>query len=118
MKILGANWATTVTMIGGVIGAALTFLSTVSYDQGPIALVIPTKYKPYVTYIAGSASLILFIWNGIRQKDKTVTGGSTMQTMSGAVAAAGTQTLVDETVKASIKSFEAVTPEQRHAALS
>lgn len=115
MKILGANWQTTVSMIGGTLSAALTWLSTVSYDNGPIAMVIPLKYKGTVTLCAGIATLILFCWNGIKQKDKTVTGGTTQQTVSGAVAEPGTQSLVDETIKATIKSGETVTPEQKRA---
>lgn len=112
---LPANWRTTVSMIGGVLGAALTWLSTVSYDQGAIATIIPIEYKPWVTKIAGIATLALWIWNGIQQKSKNVTGGSIQQTMSGAVAEPGTQSLVDETVKASINSGEPVTSEQRNA---
>lgn len=115
MKVLGANWQTTVSMIGGTLFAALTWLSTVSYDQGPIALIIPIKYKGTVATLAGIATLILFVWNGIQQKTKSVTGGVTQQTASGAVAEPGTQTLVDETIKASIKSGEQVTPEQKQA---
>jgi hypothetical protein len=119
MKILGANWQTTVSMIGGTLGAALTFLSTVSYDQGPIAMVIPMKYKPTVALIAGIATLILFCWNGIQQKTKSVTGGVTQQTVSGAIAEPGTQSLVDQTIKASIASGDdAVTPEQKRAVQS
>lgn len=112
---LPANWKTSVTMIGGTLTGLLTFLSTVSYDQGPIAMIIPMEYKPWVFKIAGLASLILFILNGIQQKDKNVTGGTTQQTTSGAVADPGTQSLVDATVKATIQSNESVTPEQRAA---
>lgn len=116
MKILGANWQTTVSMIGGTLGAALTWLSTVSYDQGAIAAVIPVQYKPIVLKVAGIATLILFCWNGIKQKDKNVTGGVIQQTVSGAVADPGTQTMVDQTVKASIASGDTkVTPEQKAA---
>lgn len=97
---------------------ALTWLSTLSYDQGQLALVIPVEYKPMVTKIAGIAALILFAWNGIKQKDKNVTGGIVQQTASGAVAAVGTQSLVDATVKATIASNEPVTPEQRKAVQS
>lgn len=115
-KIFGANWATTVSMIGGVLMGALTWLSTLSYDQGQLALVIPVEYKPMVTKIAGIAALILFAWNGIKQKDKNVTGGIVQQTVSGAVADPGTQTLVDQTVKASVASGDtSVTPEQKEA---
>lgn len=115
MKILGANWQTTVSMIGGVLMGALTWLSTLSYDQGSIAMIIPIEYKPLVTKIAGIAALILFAWNGIKQKDKNVTGGVVQQTASGAVADPGTQSLVDATVIASINSGEPVTAEQRNA---
>lgn len=117
MKLFGPNWKTTVSMVGGVIMGALTFLSTVSYDQGAIAMIIPMAYKPWVAKIAGAATLILFIYNGIKQKSKEVTGGSVQQTAAGNFAAPGTQTLVDETVKASIKSGEQVTPAQQAAVM-
>jgi hypothetical protein len=115
-KLFGANWKTTWSMIGATLMAALTWLSSLSYDQGPIAMVIPIEWKPWVTKIAGIATLILFAYNGIRQKDKAVTGGHIQQTVSGAVAEPGTQSLVDETVRASIRSGDdAVTPAQRAA---
>lgn len=114
--LFGASWKTTVSMIGGTIMAALTWLSTVSYDQGAIAMIIPPQYKPWVSKIAGLATLILFAYNGIRQKDKSVVGGTVQQTVSGAIADSGTQTLVDHTVKASIASGDSsVTPEQKAA---
>lgn len=81
-------------------------------------MVIPPKYKPTVTMCAGIATLLLFCWNGVKQKDKNVTGGVVQQTASGAIADAGTRSLVDETIKATIKSGEQVTPEQKQAALS
>lgn len=96
-KIFGANWRTSVTAIGTAIFAALTWLSTVSYDTSPLALVIDPKYKPTVQWVAGIATLALWIWNGVSQKDKTVTGGSVQQTLHGDVAKEGTQTLVDIT---------------------
>lgn len=116
---LPANWQTTVSMIGGVFMGALTWLSTISYDQGAIAQVIPIAYKPLVLKIAGMATLILFVWNGIQQKTKSVTGGVVQQTKSGAVADAGTQTLVDQTIKASIASGDpSVTAEEKKAVQS
>jgi hypothetical protein len=113
---MGANWKTTISSMGTLFFGILTFLSTVSYDQGPIAMVIPIKFKPYVATIAGVSALGLWCWNGIRQKDKDVTGGVVQQTASGAVADPGTQTLVDETIKATIKSGEPVSAEQKAAA--
>lgn len=115
-KIFGANWKTTFTAIGTALSAGLTFLSGLSYDQGPISMIVPIKYKGKITLLAGTATLILWVWNGIQQKSKDVTGGTVQQTQSGGVADAGTQTLVDETIKASIKSGDdTVTPEQKAA---
>lgn len=110
-----ANWKTTASMIGATFMAAVTWLAGLSYDQGAIATIIPVQYKPLVMKLAGIATVILFAYNGIRQKDKAVTGGNVQQTLSGAVADPGTQALVDETVKATIKSGEPVTAEQRQA---
>lgn len=118
MNLIGPNWRTTFSMIGGVIMATLTFLSTVSYDQGAIALIIPQAYKPWVMKIAGGATLILFIYNGIKQKDKDVTGGNVQQTAGGNYADPGTQTLVDQTLLASKQSGEILTPEQNQIAVN
>lgn len=112
MKLFGPNWQTTVSQIGGTLFAALTFLSAMSYDQGPLALVVPPKYKPTVTTVAGIATVILWFWNGIRQKDKNVTGGSTQQTLQGNYAQPGTQTLVDITKEASKLSGEIVSTQK------
>ena len=105
-------------MIGGTLFAGLTWLSTVSYDMGPIAMVVPVKYKGTVATISGIATLLLFCWNGIKQKDKNVTGGVVQQTANGAVAELGTQSLVDATIRASIASGSPVTQEQKQAAQS
>lgn len=118
MKLIGANWQTTLSAIGTAMAAALTFLSGISYDLGPISMIIPIEYKPLIVKVAGIATLILWIWNGIAQKSKNVTGGTVQQTVSGAVAEEGTRSMVDQTVKASIESGEAVTREQRIAVTS
>lgn len=118
-KLFGANWQTTVSGIGGIIMAFIAWLSTLSYDQGGIALIIPIEYKPWIVKIAAISSLALLAWNAIQQKAKNVTGGTVQQTVSGAVAEPGTQSLVDATVKASIQSGDKeVTPEQKRAAQS
>jgi hypothetical protein len=96
-KIFGANWKTTASMIGGTLMAALTWLSTLSYDQGQLALIIPVEWKPWVAKIAGVSTFILFAYNGIRQKDKAVTGGWKQQDLSGAAVEPGNQNLVDLT---------------------
>ena len=96
-KFLGANWRTSLSSIGGTIMAVITWLSTVSYDTSPLAMVIPAQYKTKVTYITGICTVILWIVNGLNQKDKKVTGGSVAQTLDGSPAKPGTQTLVDIT---------------------
>lgn len=64
-------------------------------------------------------SVLLLVAKTIKDtltKDKNVTGGTVQQTVSGAKADEGTQSLVDDTVIASIKSGDAnVTLEQREA---
>ena len=115
-KLFGANWKTSVTAIGTALFAGLTWLSSVSYDQGPIAMVVPMKYRGKVAFASGAATLLLWCWNGIAQKSKEVTGGVVQQTASGAPAEPGTQTLVDQTIKATIASGESVSAEQKAAA--
>lgn len=85
-KLFGANYATTLTAAGAAISAAITFLSTVSYDQGPIALIVPIAYKPVVAKLAGISTLVLWVWNGYKQKSKEVAGGSIVQDQDGNVA--------------------------------
>ncbi len=86
----GANSRTSLTAIGGTIMAVTTWLATVSYDTSPLALVVPPKYKPTVAYIAGLATVILWVWNGLSQKDKNVTGGNVVQDDNGNVNLAAT----------------------------
>ena len=98
-KVLGANYKTTVSAIGTAIFATITFFAQLSYDQGPIALVVPVKYKRTVTLIAGLCTLALWIWNGIAQKSKEVTGGSVMQTMAGNIVPPESKPPLVETTK-------------------
>lgn len=99
-KIFGANWTTTVSGITGIVMAFITWLSTLSYDQGPIAMIIPIQYKPYVTKIAAVAALILLGWNAIQQKSRNVTGGTTMQDAAGDRVPNSRATLVQQTIAA------------------
>ena len=101
MNLIGPNWKTSLSAAGTAIMAALTFLSTVSYDQGPISMVIPVRYKPTVALIAGLSTLALWIYNGLQQKSKNVTGGSVQQTYEGKFVEAGKQDLVDATLESS-----------------
>ncbi|MEY2500574.1 MAG: hypothetical protein QOI07_908 [Verrucomicrobiota bacterium] len=101
-KMFGASWKTTASMIGGTLMAALTWLSTLSYDQGQLALIIPIDWKPFVSKAAGIATLILFAYNGIRQKDKSVTGGWKQQDLTGATVHDADATLVQATANDSI----------------
>lgn len=99
-KLFGANWKTTASMIGATFMAGVTWLAGLSYDQGAIATIIPVQYKPLVMKLAGIATVILFAYNGIRQKDKAVTGGWKQQDLSGAPVKPGEQNLVDLTKQA------------------
>lgn len=115
MKFLGANWRTTASAIGAGITSLLTILAALPLELGEVATIIPAEWKAKVVVAGAAATLILRIVNGMVQKDRSVTGGTTQQTVSGAVAEAGTQSLVDETIKATINSGEPVTSEQRNA---
>jgi hypothetical protein len=114
-KILGANWQTTVSGIGTAIFSILTGLAALPYTMGDLATIIPPEYKAKVFFWSAIATAVLKVWNSIQQKSKNVTGGSVQQTVNGAVADPGTQSLVDRTVVASIQSGETVTPEQKQA---
>lgn len=94
----------------------LTILAALPYETGGMANLFPVEWKPTILAVSAISALALRIWNSLAQKDRVVTGGLVQQTVSGAVADSGTQTLVDETVKASINSGDTeVTAEQRNA---
>jgi hypothetical protein len=107
-KLLGANWQTTLT---GGLQALFT------------ALVTGTLTFPKDWHSPGQVFLFALVVIGtffgfkfaVATKSKDVTGGSVQQTVDGKLAEPGTQTLVDQTVIASIKSGETVTPEQKRA---
>lgn len=110
---LPANWRTAISGIGAVVFSALTVLAALPYTLGDIATIIPADWKPYVVTCGLIGTIGLRVWNSIAQKSKEVVGGSVQQTMSGAIAKPGTQTLVDQTLVATKASGESVTPEQQ-----
>lgn len=112
---MGANWKTTLSGVSGEIFWVLTVLSIAPYSMGDLSMIIPPKVKGTIASLGMTAAAILKIWNAFRQKDKDVTGGDTQQTLDGSLAKPGVQTLVDETVKATINSGGTVTPEQRQS---
>lgn len=118
MKFLGANWRTSLSAFGASICSLLTILAALPYELGSVATIIPPAWKAKIAIAGAISTALLKIVNGIVQKDKNVVGGTVQQTASGAVADTGTQTLVDETIKASLKSGEVVTAEQKAGALS
>lgn len=118
MKILGANWRTSLSAIGAALTSLLTILAALPYELGSVATVFPPEWKAKIAITGAVCTVLLKILNGLFQKDKNVVGGTVQQTASGAVADAGTQTLVDQTIIASLKSGEVVTPEQKAGALS
>lgn len=115
-KLFGANWRTSLSGIGAAVFGLLTMIAALPYDMGDIANIFPPSWKAKIAVAAGFATLALKWWNALAQKDKHVTGGVVQQTVSGAVADPGTQNLVDQTIKASIKSGDSsVTPAQKAA---
>lgn len=108
-RIFGANWQTT---IWGGIFAVATAVSV----QPVLIEPLPDAIEGYVKmfcFIVVAASGVKF---AVEAKSKNVTGGTTQQTANGNVAAAGTASRsMDQTVMASIKSGESVTPEQRES---
>jgi hypothetical protein len=115
MKLLGANWKTTVSGIGAALFATLTILATLPFEMGDVANIFPLAWKAKIAVVAAISALILKVWNSIQQKSREVTGGPVQQTLQGNFAKVGTQTLVDATVRDTIKSGETVTPEQKRA---
>lgn len=105
---MSANWRTTLT------GGLQSILSAIVTGT----LTFPTDWHS-PRQVALFAAVVVATFFGISfatvAKDKNVVGGTVQQTVSGKVADQGTQTLVDETVKATIKSGEPVTPEQQKA---
>lgn len=114
-NVLGANWKTSVSGIGSAIFALLTAVAALPYTLGDVATIIPPEYKAKVFTISAIATVALRFWNSVQQKDKSVTGGTVQQTTNFTPVEAGKQTLVDETVKATVASGETVTPEQAEA---
>lgn len=113
-KLFGANWRTTFTNF-----IALVFASATAIAAAPSELdVLPSalyEYRGRIIAICGVIAFLSRLLNGQFQKDKNITGGTTQQTVSGAVAKPGTQTLVDATVRATVQSDEQITPEQKKA---
>jgi hypothetical protein len=110
-KLIGANYRTTLTNL-----VALVFATATAIAAAPSELdMLPTSLYPYrgrIIAVCGIVAFVSRLLNGQFQKDKQVTGGTIQQTVNGNVAAPGTQSLVDETVKASVASDETIEPEQ------
>jgi hypothetical protein len=108
-KWFGANWWTT---LWGFITAAAGAIAI----RPELIAFLPDSWEPTVS---GLALLVTVIAGGtfaVGVKSKNVTGGTVQQTVSGAAAEPTTQSLVDQTVIASIKSGDpTVTPEQKAA---
>lgn len=116
-------WGTITALCGSVVGLCVALsqaaVSTKPGDVDPILNLIlysiPSNVRAYVTMAAAIIGAIAGQRFAHNAKDKDVTGGTTMQTTSGAIADKGTGSLVDATVIATIESHEKVTPEQREA---
>lgn len=107
-KLLGANWWTT-------LWGCITVAAAAIVAKPQIIGFLPDSWEPTVSGIALFVGIIAGGTFAAAVKSKEVTGGTVQQTVSGAIAAPGTQDLVDHTIKASIASGEPVTPEQREA---
>ncbi len=44
------------------IGSVLTTLSVIPYEQGPVAMLIPSSIKPYVTVFMLAVTGLLRLW--------------------------------------------------------
>lgn len=109
--LFGANWKTSLS----------GFVAIIAYFIHGHPQYLHWISEPFQGFIWQGSEYIFY--GGLAKlaqqvKDKNVTGGIKQQTTSGATAEPGTQSLVDQTVIATIKSGEAVTPEQKKAAQS
>lgn len=107
-KIFGANWNTTV--FGGLQALFSAFVAG--------TITFPTDWsdkKQVVLFILVIIGTFFGLKFAVDAKSRNVTGGTVQQTTSGARAEEGTQTLVDETVRATLASGEPVTPYQAKA---
>jgi hypothetical protein len=104
VKIFGANWQTSVSGL-------IVIAAGVIYATPDLIAFLPDSFEPTIKGVAGLIAAVSAAWFAIKAKDKNVTGGSVQQTLSGDVAKPGTQTLVDDTAKATIASGEVVAPE-------
>lgn len=98
-RLLGANWRTTISGVGTALFAGLTALAGLPYELGNVADILPPPWKPIIFKVSLVCTIALKIWNSVVQKDRSVTGGSQQQTLSGNLAKPGTQTLVDVTAQ-------------------
>lgn len=107
-NLFGANWWTTLWGFITVAAGAITV-------KPEIIAFLPDSWEPTVSGIALFVSVIAGGVFSVGVKSRNVTGGSVQQTVHGAVAAEGSQPLVDHTVKASMDSGERVTVAQENA---
>jgi hypothetical protein len=61
--IVPENWKATASAMASALFAALTVISGLSYDQGPMALIIPPTWKPLMLKISGGATVALFLYS-------------------------------------------------------
>ena len=108
-KLLGANWRTTISGVGAGISSLLAVLATLSLTpeaQSVIAF-LNDGQKKTVAIGSAIAALVFRFWNSLVQKDKGVTGGTTQQTSTGAVASPAAQT-----VSASVNDTKQAVPKR------
>lgn len=99
-RIFGANWRTSISGIGAALFGLLTMIAALPYDMGALADIFPPAWKAKIAIAAALATLGLKWWNAIAQKDKTVTGGSVQQDLSGVPVPENQASLVQTTKNA------------------
>ncbi len=106
--LFGASWKTSASGYATMIALAI-------HEKPQLIAWIPEPEKGVIWNLSEYLFFGGFLVMANRMKDKTITGGTVQQTASGATAAPGTQALVDETIKATLRSGEPVTDEQKKA---
>lgn len=108
-KLFGASWQTS-------IWGYITIVAVTVAASPKLINFLPDSIEGFVSGVFGIIAAVTAVKFVQNTKDKNVTGGDVQQTAEGNVASPNSKSSsVTETIKASIKAGETVTPEQTMA---